>query len=216
MTDERRISDAAVTKATGKGWAHWLGLLERWGAAAKGHKATAKHLQERHGVAPWWAQTITVRFEKERGLREKNQVRGGYQISVTRTIDVPLPRAWQAWTTARAWNRWFTTKSRLNLREGGRYTNADGDTGEFRAIVPGDRLRFTWDNPKHCPGTLVEVRFAELGERCRITVQHSKLASKRDAEAMRGGWSWAMDSLRSWLETGKPITHEAWLAAKRR
>jgi hypothetical protein len=32
---------------------------------------------------------------------------------------------------------------------------------------------------------------------------------------MREGWTWAMDSLRSYLETGAPIPHEDWLKARK-
>jgi hypothetical protein len=37
-----------------------------------------------------------------------------------------------------------------------------------------------------------------------------KLASQDDREEMREGWSWALDSLKSFLETGKPVTFEEW------
>jgi uncharacterized protein YndB with AHSA1/START domain len=216
VSDERSISEAAVTKATGHGWAHWLRLLDRWGAAAKGHPATARYLHEAHGLSAWWAQTVTVRHEKERGLRVLHERPDGFTVSVTRTIAVPCAQAWEAWTTAKGWNRWFTTKARLTLREGGRYRDADGDTGEFSAVVPERRLRFTWENAAHCPGTQVEVRFAAKGRgRCTVAVEHMKLASAKDAAQMKEGWSWAMDSLRAWLETGTPIRHEDWLAARR-
>lgn len=216
MSDERSISDVAVTKATGHGWGYWLAQLDRWGAAAKGHPATARHLMERHGLSAWWAQTVTVRHEKERGLRVLHQRPAGFSVSVTRTLAVPVATAWEAWTSARAWNRWFTTRARLALRVGGRYSNGEGDRGEFRTITPGRRLVFTWENAVHCPGTLVEVRFAAKGRgRSTVTVEHQRLASAEDAAAMKEGWSWAMDSLRAWLETGTPIRHEDWLAAKR-
>jgi uncharacterized protein YndB with AHSA1/START domain len=216
MSDERSISEAAVTKATGHGWAHWLGLLDRWGAAAKGHPATARHLREVQGLSPWWAQMVTVRYEQERGLRVRHERPGGFTVSVTRTIAVPVAEAWAAFTTAKGWNRWFTTKARLTLREGGRYRNADGDTGAFRAIVAGKRLCFTWENAAHCPGTLVDVRFAAKGRgRSTVALEHQRLASAADAATMKEGWSWAMDSLRAWLETGAPIRHEDWLAARK-
>jgi len=216
MTDERSISEAAVTRATGHGWAHWLRLLDRWGAATKGHPATARYLHEEHGLSTWWAQTVTVRYEKERGLRVLHERPASFSVSVTRTIAASVGEAWAAWTTAKGWNRWFTTKARLTLREGGRYRNGDGDTGEFRAIVAGKRLRFTWENAAHCPGTLVEVRFAAKGRgRCTVAVEHQRLAGAKDAAAMKEGWSWAMDSLRAWLETGSPIRHEDWLAARK-
>jgi acyl-coenzyme A synthetase/AMP-(fatty) acid ligase len=34
------------------------------------------------------------------------------------------------------------------------------------------------------------------------------------AETMKEAWSWALDSLRSYLETGKPIAVEAWEEAR--
>jgi hypothetical protein len=65
----RRISDESVKSKTGKGWAEWLVILDAWGTRDKGHTTTAKHLREAHGVDPWWAQAVTIRYEWERGLR---------------------------------------------------------------------------------------------------------------------------------------------------
>jgi uncharacterized protein YndB with AHSA1/START domain len=215
MSDERKIGDEAVRAATGRGWDEWLKLLDRWGAAEKGHKATAEHLQKKHALNAWWAQTVTVRHEKERGLREKHERPGGYEISVTRTIAAPTTRVWEAWSSAKELNRWFTSKARVNFKVGGRFANADGDEGEYRVIVPKKRLRFTWDNAKHCPGTMVEVRLTSKRPKTQVVVQHSKLPDRKGAEDMKEGWSWAMDSLRAYLETGKPVTWEAWREAKK-
>ena len=66
----RRISEDSVLRRTGKGWAEWLGILDEWGAADEGHTASARYLRETHGVDPWWAQAVTVRYEYERGLRQ--------------------------------------------------------------------------------------------------------------------------------------------------
>ena len=69
QTGMRRISDESVKSKTGKGWVDWFAILDAWGERDKGHTATAKHLREAHGVDPWWAQAVTIRYEWERGLR---------------------------------------------------------------------------------------------------------------------------------------------------
>lgn len=49
MTDTK-ISDEAVERATGRDWGGWFRVLDGWGAADKGHQATALHLAEEHGT----------------------------------------------------------------------------------------------------------------------------------------------------------------------
>ncbi len=73
MTSEGEISGERVREKTGKGWEDWLAILDAWGAAEKGHTATAKHLHDEFGVSAWWAQEITVRHELERGIRVVEQ-----------------------------------------------------------------------------------------------------------------------------------------------
>jgi uncharacterized protein YndB with AHSA1/START domain len=202
---DANIGDDAVRKASGKGWQEWFRILDRFDARAKGHHAAACHLEEAHEVPGWWAQMITVQYERERGLRAVNQrMSGDYEVSVSRTIAAPRDRAWEAFAAARHLNRWFTHRATQRFEEGGTYRNGDGDHGEFRRIVPGKRIRFTWNSRHHRPGSLVEVRFDDKPRgKCSVTVQHMKLASAGEVEDLRGAWSGALDSLRSYLETGK-------------
>jgi hypothetical protein len=67
----RRISDQAVRAKTGKGWREWFAILDAIDVKEKGHTRTARYLAEQHGVSPWWAQTITIRYEWEKGLRKE-------------------------------------------------------------------------------------------------------------------------------------------------
>src|SRR3712207_3275274 len=64
-----RMSDDAVRRATGRGWDEWFAVLDAWDAAEHEHKAIATWLGSEHGVPGWWAQGITVEYEKARGLR---------------------------------------------------------------------------------------------------------------------------------------------------
>lgn len=65
----RGISADAVQAKTGKGWEEWFAILDGFNVPEHGHTLAAKHLRDEHGVAPWWAQAVTVRYEWERGLR---------------------------------------------------------------------------------------------------------------------------------------------------
>lgn len=215
MATESSISDEAVETRTGKSWAEWFRLLDRWGAGKKGHRATAQWLHESHGLSLWWSQTVTVRHELERGLRDKHERPDGYSISVARVVAASAARTFDALTKPADLSRWFTRGAQANLEVGGSYSNQDGDRGRFLAVVRPKRLRMSWENAKHAPGTIVEftVTPAAAGK-VRAEVTHSRLASRRDAEKMKQGWSWAFDSLRSYLESGKSISVEQWEAER--
>ncbi len=70
ITGPRGVSEEKVRQKTGRGSQDWYALLDAWSAHEKGHTAIARHLREEHDVDPWWAQSITVRYEYERGLRQ--------------------------------------------------------------------------------------------------------------------------------------------------
>ena len=54
------ISDAAVRKATGKGWAEWIRVLDRKGAKKMTHREIAAWLAAAKHTGPWWSQMLTV------------------------------------------------------------------------------------------------------------------------------------------------------------
>jgi uncharacterized protein YndB with AHSA1/START domain len=215
---EQAISNDAVKAKTGKTWNQWFRILDRWGAIEKDHKSIARHLHSRHGLSGWWSQAVTVRYEQDRGLRDIGQrASGKFELSVQRTIATAMHKAFAAFTDPAIMSVWFTTKAKGDVRVGGTYTNSDGDRGTYLLIDAPKRLKFTWDNAKHCPGTVVDITFTSAGRnKTVVRLQHFKLKSMKDRENMKGGWSWAMDSLKSYLETGDPIRHEDWLKQRRK
>ena len=211
MGSETQIGDAAVRQATGRSWSDWFRILDAYGGRDRGHREMARYLLEKRGASPWWSQTITVRYELERGLRDVGQRGKTFEVSVSRTVRAAPEEAFEALTTARHWNRWFTSRARVDAKPGGRYSNGDGDGGKFLAVDPPRRVRFTWENAKHCPNTVVEITIRPKDDgRIVVRLTHGKLATSSDREEMRGGWSRAMDSLRSYLETGKGIPSDEW------
>lgn len=66
---EPETADAAVVEATGKGYDEWCDLIDRMDGDKTDHTAVAAHLVGDLGVDPWWAQAITVGYERIVGLR---------------------------------------------------------------------------------------------------------------------------------------------------
>ncbi len=206
--------DETILAKTGKTREEWYAILDAFDCKTKGHKATAAHLLNDHGVDAWYAQGITVEYERDRGIREVGQRSDGkFAVSVSRTIAVPVERVWEAWANADQVSTWFTTNATQDFREGGVYDNGDGDKGVFTRIVPNKRLIFTWENEKHCPGTKVGIDFLSKGDsKSGIVLTHEKLPDQKGCEEMKEGWTWALTSLKSYLETGKAIGFEEWKA----
>ena len=71
--DHLAISDQKVKEGTGKNWTQWRAFLDAYNVKEKGHKETAKHLVARHKLTPWWAQVVTIRYEKERGYWQRSE-----------------------------------------------------------------------------------------------------------------------------------------------
>lgn len=66
-----KISTQAVKKATGRGWAEWIDLLDRWGAKSKPHDVIAQMLIDKGFINnEWWAQMVAAGYEYARKKRE--------------------------------------------------------------------------------------------------------------------------------------------------
>lgn len=135
-----------------------------------------------------------------------------YSISVRRTIDASAEKAYKALTIPNLVSKWFTKKAMADLRVGGRYSNSNGDEGIFLKLVPGNLVKFTWDNKERCPGTFVTIRIKQKAEgKIIVVITHSGIKTRKECAGMLVSWSWAIDSLKLFLETGKNITYEDWM-----
>ena len=64
---------------------------------------------------------------------------------------------------------------------------------------------------------MVEATFTKSGtNKTAVRIQHMKLPDKKGREDMREGWTWALTSMKSYLETGKPVTFEEWKKSKKK
>jgi hypothetical protein len=89
---EPETSDDAVREATGKSYDEWCDIIEAWGAAGgdpTDHPAVAAHLQSDLNLSGWWAQSITVGYERITGLRLPYQrADGTFAVSKTKTVAI--------------------------------------------------------------------------------------------------------------------------------
>src|SRR5258708_4913455 len=62
------MRDAAVKAKTGCTWERWVQALDRVQAHAWPHREIARHVSARYKIPSWWAQMVTVGYERIRGL----------------------------------------------------------------------------------------------------------------------------------------------------
>ncbi len=130
---------------------------------------------------------------------------------IKQIIHVPSEKVFNAWASTGELSKWFTTDAVQDFKVGRNYSNGDGDSGTFLEIIPNKLIRFTWENKNHCPGTEVAVNLSEPSPgTTELTITHENLSGDEHVSGMNKGWSWAVYSLKSYLETGKAVSYETW------
>ena len=167
------MSDASVSKRTGRTWAQWVRALDRVQASEKPHREIVKHVSSL-GAGDWWSQMVTVGYERIRGLRDRGQRRGGgYEATKSRTFNVPIERLFGAFANARTRRRWLLVKITVH------------------SSTPHKYMRLKWDDDRP-----VQIGFLEKGKgKSSVAIAHQKLPDKSAADAMKKAWSEHFDRL---------------------
>lgn len=183
---EPPVSEAAIVKGTGRGWDDWFRILDAWDGTSHTHPEIARYVHGEHGIDGWWAQSVTVGYERARGMRAKNERPTGFEVSVSRTVGMPALEAWRAFVEPRRRARWLDLA--LRMRTG---TRTMGRSARFD--VPSD-------------GTRVNVLFEPKGDdRSVVTVTHVKLDGAEDVAAQRSLWKDRLGRLAR-LTVSQPVT----------
>jgi hypothetical protein len=180
---EPPVADERVLEATGRGWQAWFELLDGWGAAARSHTEIARWLREEQGVDGWYAQSITVGYERARGLRAPGQRPDGFAVGASRTIAVPVERLFEVFTDEALRARWLP-----------------GADMSIRTATAPRTARFDWEDSS----TRVIVGFDAAGDtRSRIALSHERLPDADSAEEMKSWWRERLTLLKARLEAGE-------------
>jgi uncharacterized protein YndB with AHSA1/START domain len=176
-----RASDAAVERATGKTWEAWFAVLDRWGARSKKHPEIARFLNQDQGVDGWWSQSITVEYERARGMRIKHQRPDGFSVSASKTVAVPVDTLFEAFVDDNERARWLPdTKMSVRTSRRGRGARFDWEDGSSRVVVD-----FTAKGPA----------------RSTVALAHERLADADEAETMKAMWRQRLSALKELLES---------------
>jgi hypothetical protein len=168
------VGAAAVLSKTGKSWPEWVATLDAIGAAGMPHREIATRVYEL-GVPGWWAQNVTVGYERIRGLRVQSQSRGGkYTAHKSKTFAVPVERLCNAFASARLRKRWLD--------------------------VPGMRVSKVtapkWVRMRWADGAHVDVGFLARGAaKAQAAIQHADLPDQAAVTASKAFWSQRLDAL---------------------
>jgi hypothetical protein len=188
------LSDEAARKKTGHGLDHWFAVLDAFGAATKGHTATAAHLYNDHGVPGWHSQGITVAYERARGLRDVNQsCAGDFQVSVSKTVPVPVSEVVDALKSAERRAVWLKGADPVLVQ-----ALAAAFTGPKPREVKtkGENyawLRFPWGASK----VVIYINGKPKG--ATVVADNTSLADGDHVEQRRAQWRVALDGLQRHL-----------------
>lgn len=167
QSTEERISDEALARSTGYTWSEWVAMLDAQGAADQSRAERAELLKERYALSLWWANTINVGYERARADRAKHVPLGAYDISVSKTFPVTVDRLFAAFVEPSGRERWL---GNADLR--------------LRTSKPNRSARFDWQDGS----SRVAAYFTDKGAKSAVKVQHGKLLTAAEAEAMKLYW----------------------------
>lgn len=164
-------ADALVREKTGRGWNDWVAAIDAGPGRAAGHTAIAAWLVEQ-GVDPWWAQGVTVGFERITGLRLPGQMPDGtFTVSRSRVVPMSRPDVRELL---------LDDASRAALlpdHETPMLSKPGVKTPRFALLRGDERL-----------GVVSFAVDAAPADRTRLTVTHSQLATAADAARWKQFW----------------------------
>ena len=164
------MAEDGIRKGTGQGWDDWFRELDAWGATSRTHTEIARHVGTSYDITGWWAQTVTVGYERARGMRAKHETTRGFEVSVSKTVAAPPEAVWAAVADPASLAGWIGPE-RVEARARGSKAGV-----RVRYDVPGDGTRFgIFLTPKGDGRTVV-------------TVTHERLAGPGAVAERRAFW----------------------------
>jgi hypothetical protein len=184
MTKERNIiTDKLVVEKTGKPMEHWFALLDQKGAKKLSHAEIFNMVAATPGLkllGQWNQNLFTTTYEWNRGLKERGQKEDGFEISVSKTVNVPLEVLYNSWINKAVRSKWLG-KEDITIRK----------------ATENKSVRITWSDNI----TSLSVDFYGKGEgKSQVVVQHLKIANSKQGSQLKEYWGKTLEGLKKLLE----------------
>jgi hypothetical protein len=139
------------------------------------HRDIATLVSTKYEVGDWWSQTVTVGYERIKGIRARGQRRdGSYEASKSRTYNVPVARLFDAWADSGVRQRWLNDV-----------------TVRIRTATASKSMRIDWSDR-----SIIVIGFISKGpSKSSVAVQHTKLPDKNKADQLKQYWTERLDAL---------------------
>jgi uncharacterized protein YndB with AHSA1/START domain len=200
VKSEHPMADADAKAATGKGWEDWYRVIDASGGPAAGRRAITERLMKEHGLAPWWAQTVAVEYERARGVYEKDGRPKGYAICVTKTVVAPPEKVFDAFGDPAVMCEWLGADATAEFSEGGAFSTGDGNRGRYTKVTRPKTLRFSWEADDPAVASAVELKLTPNGGKCGLVLNHERIQTRAQADGLRAAWGAAIEKLKRVLE----------------
>lgn len=168
------MGDEAIANGTGHRWDHWCDLIDSWGVEEWDHASVANRIEAEHPVNGWWAQCITVGYERITGLRLPNQMADGtFTANKSKTVRADGIKLRE-----------------LLLDDDHRDDLFPDQPTELRSRPTAKAVRLGLD-----PG-VATIELGELADgRTKVVVQHTKLPTVDEVERWKFWWAEWLDAL---------------------
>lgn len=176
---EPDTSDQSIRRNTGRGWDEWVAVIDGGPGRAAGHTAIARWLVEEHGLGGWWAQNVTVGYERITGLRLPGQMADGtFTANRSKALDASVEELRE-----------------LVLDDEIRRTLFPGMVATLRSGPTARSLRVRLDDAGGDPLGSVLFSFEPTGARTRLVITHEKLPTAASVTVWKDFWGDWLDSL---------------------
>ena len=197
---DHAVSETSCKSATGKTIAEWFKALDKHGGVALGRRSLSKWIEHDHGVDLWWATTIVNEYEIARGDLARDGKPKGYSICPTKSIKASPKKCYEAFASARSLDEWFGPGHDVEMRDGGHWSNGDGNKASIKKVNAGKNIRLIAEDPGLTLPTPVEIKFTPNGANCTVMISIDRLQTRAEADGYRHAWGEALDKLKAHVE----------------